>query len=679
MEMREAPRLGRIAIGIGALAILVAVGVRYQFERRRPATAPTASGIIDQVRAQLTLAPVLAAETALRARPNDPAARIRLADACAATGDPVGAALALAPIVPSSSRSAAPAVPHPSPGIVRQFVHACAQVGWRDEAFAALGSASPERTQAALELASAFVSHGERERAAALLAAIEGMESAGLTLDDWLNGAMTWYQCREPRRAGRWAERAVRRAVATADAAVADAARTVWVRCLFAAGDLAEVKAALEAKTSGSPSGASGTEAAEAWTYWGARLALRAGDPANRARARSFLASVGTGESLDPVTAFEAGRASLQAGQAVDAARLLNRAARESYQEALAYDLLARAEAALGRPAAAAWARGRVALLRGGLVEAEQQLRRATRLHPSQPGIVLDLARALSLAGKSKAAVELLQQARRQLPNDLDLALAEADALNQQDRFEEQARVLEAAVALDPARAHEPLRNLGRMYYETRQFDRVIPVLERAVAKKETDAVSHRFLGLCYALRPEDPKQAERALTHLLRAAALEPAESTQWTHAGAVLERMGHRPEAAACYRRAIAAVSWVEGPYLSLARALQREGRRAEAAFLLRLARPRRDLQARRRELENRVAAHRGDAAAHLALGELLFQTEGYRNAFPYLLIAASLRPEWGQAQARLADACALLDYVDMWQAAASAANRSASQRSI
>src|SRR5438093_5087197 len=83
------------------IAALIALTVaasyyRYRFERRR-AEAP--GPLIASVRRQLGLAPVLAAEEALSARPNDPQLRLRLANACAATGDPVGAALALEPLL----------------------------------------------------------------------------------------------------------------------------------------------------------------------------------------------------------------------------------------------------------------------------------------------------------------------------------------------------------------------------------------------------------------------------------------------------------------------------------------------------------------------------------------------------------------------------------------------------
>jgi tetratricopeptide (TPR) repeat protein len=232
--------------------------------------------------------------------------------------------------------------------------------------------------------------------------------------------------------------------------------------------------------------------------------------------------------------------------------------------------------------------------------------------------------------------------------------------------------VLEDAAARCPARGWEALRDLGRMYEETRQFDRVVPTLGRALPGGDGDAEVQRFLGLGYALHPENSILAEKAITHLLRAAALDPKEDLQWTTAAALLQRLGYPSEAAACCRRAIDAVSERDGPYFALAQILRRQGRPAEVRLLLRLYRQKRALQGQRRPWENRISASRADAAAHYALGDLLLRSGDYRAAYPYLLIAASLRPQWKAAQLRLADACALLDYVDLWKQAERAANK-------
>jgi tetratricopeptide (TPR) repeat protein len=686
---------------IAALAVLTlgAAWYRYRYEARK--SAPAAS-FLDGVRAQLALLPVLTAEAELRARPDDPGVRVRLADACARTGDGVGAALALSPLPGAPATSPEASAPQ-FPELGARFVHFAAQLGWLDEAEGALRRMPHPPARASLDLADASVTRGDAPRAVTVLTRLEQEAGSAMSSDEWLDGAMTWYQCRMPRHAARWARKAIAMGQGSVSPGVERGrdllgtdrpptpgnvpsnnryAAVALARCLLAAGQPDAALAALQSAAPAASVSASAARSGPAATgtlpgtesvsrsgveplvrFWRARAELRRGGPARQQSSLEYLADLGMREPADPVAAFEAGRALLGRGRSADAVVLLTRAAREQYQEVRCDELLAEASVLLGRPERAAWARGRALLARGRLPAAQVALRQSLRLDPGLVGARLDLAKALALAGRPAEALAVLRQGRELHPSDLDLALASADTLNQLDRFDDQARELVGAVALDAGRAFEPLRNLGRMYHETRQFDRAIPVLEQALQRHEGDAEAHRLLGLTLALHPEEPVQARRALAHLLRAAQLDPGDPIQWTTAGDLLRRMGGLPEAAACYRRAILWGGWADAPYVALAQVLSRQGRSAEAALLLRLYRERRDLTRERRQWENRVGADRGSAVAHYRLGDLLFRSNSYRSAYPYLLIAASLRPDWKQAQERLADACALLDYADMW----------------
>jgi tetratricopeptide (TPR) repeat protein len=635
----------RPVIMVLVVATIAAAGVRIAFERARPAPLPPA---VARAREQMTLAPVLEALDAVRARPHDTAARLALAGACARTGDPVGAALALYPMVTEP-----PSLPPPAgtgaEALLARYAGYCARAGWLPEADAALARLSPPAVRPALETASAWAARGEAPRAAALL---EALERGGERLEasDWLDGAMTWYQCRRPRDAIRWAERGVAAGGSTGSGASSPAARAVLARCLLAAG---RPEAALAACSPGSDA---------LLEYWRARAGVRSGDARRREESRRALAHRAEHDPPDGAAAFEAGRAALEAGEVEEAAALLARAAGTGYQEVLAEELLAQAFARAGRPVEANLARGRAARMRGRFAAAEAALRESLRHDPSALGAAVELGQVLLLAGQPAEALAALRAGRKRHPRSLELALGEAEALFRLERFAEQATVLEAAAGLDPERAHEPLRALGRLYYATRQYDRAIPVMERALQATAGDREAHRTLGLCHALRPENPAHAEAALTHLLRALEIEPDDYEPWTKAGGVLQRRGFATEAAACFRRAIAWDSWAEAPYVPLARLLQAEGREPEAAFLLRLYRANRDFERERVPLENRLAGGQGDALTQYRMGDRLFRHVSFGQAYPFLLIAASRKPDWKAAQLRLADVCALLGFDDL-----------------
>jgi tetratricopeptide (TPR) repeat protein len=628
------------AAGIALAAALLrarAPGVTPAADHGRDRTGvPTC---IQQVRGQLALAPVLAAEEALQRSPDDRQTRLRLADACA--GDPVGAALALSPLLDRSG----------DPELLARYAGYCMDVGWLDEAARALARLPAPPPRARLELAAAYAQRGAADRAAVLL---ERLGREARTPKEWLEGAITWYHCRRPERAVAWARQAVARAPADL------AARGVLARCLLAAG---QPEAALEALAPIDPTMASASGAPRpVLAFWRGRAEARCRDAARQAAGRERLARVAAAEPGNTPAAFEAGRALLLAGEAGRAVPLLSRAAVGGYQEVLCYEWLARAYEKLGRPSEALWARGRAQTYRGEFGAACVSLRRSLALAPGKPLAYVDLARALHADGRLAEAVTVLERAEQTFPASLDIRLLKAKLLLHMERVADVTRELRAAAALDPTRANEPLGNLGTVYYDSQQFDRAVPVLEQAVQLEDADAHAHFYLGRVCARRVEEPQQAEKAVYHLLRAAEMQPDFSRPWMAAAAVLQRMGYLPEAAACLRRAIAGECQSDAPYVRLAQLLQLQGRHAERRLLLKQYAAVRDHDLTRTGLEKQTRDDPKDAARRFALGDLLLREGRPEKALPELLAAAGLRPGWKQTHARLADACAVLDYDDL-----------------
>jgi tetratricopeptide (TPR) repeat protein len=190
-------------------------------------------------------------------------------------------------------------------------------------------------------------------------------------------------------------------------------------------------------------------------------------------------------------------------------------------------------------------------------------------------------------------------------------------------------------------------------------------VLERAVQLEEADAHSHFYLGRAYARRLEDPRQAEKAVRHLLRAAQLQPDYSRPWMNAATVLQRMGYLPEAAACLRRAIAGDSRSDAPYVRLGQILQLQGRLPERRLVMQQYAAVRDHDLTRTGLEKGTRDAPKDAEKRFAFGQLLLREGRPEQALPELLVVAGLRPGWKRAQIRLADVCALLGYDDLREA--------------
>ena len=247
-------------------------------------------------------------------------------------------------------------------------------------------------------------------------------------------------------------------------------------------------------------------------------------------------------------------------------------------------------------------------------------------------------------------------------PAQFDLVLMQARLLQQLQRIPEAVERFERAASIDPGRASEALVKLGNVYFETQEYARAIAVLERAVRANDRSAEAHLLLGRAHARLVEEPGHAEKAVEHLIRSGMLHSAYYYPWLSAGPPVQRMGAVPEAAACYRRAIDGESPSDGAYIQLARLLQLMRRLEERRLILKLYAVRQGYDLKRARLEHYSQNELGNANVQFEMGDLLLRSGRPLNAFPHLLRAAAVRPGWKQAQARLADVCALLDYDDL-----------------
>ena len=635
-------KLARLRVPL-ALLVLAAICVAVPALWRREKPRPPADTFLTDLRLQLRLQDVLPAEAAVVAAPQAAPPRLALAQACSAAGDPVGAALALYPLLDEQTE----------PQTRLQFVDACISVGWLEEAVSALKPVAQPPAGVRLRLAGAYTDRGLAAKAVPLLAQLEQQP---LSPHERVQGIGVWLRCRRPERALAWAREAAALQPSGATAAVV-------ARCYLALDQPEAARSVLVQAVGEQPED-------PVLAFWLGRAEVRSKDPKRREAGRARLEHVATTGDGNRVAAFEAGQAALAAGDAERAIPLLETAQRAGYQEVLCYDALARAYATRGRRAEAAWVRGKAQSLRGQLPAAQASFRASLAAEPASARYAVDLAQALSSEHKITEALAVVERAQRGMPGNVDVALLKAAILGRLERVQEQAATLEHAATLDPARANEAWGNLGKSLYESQQFDRATVTLKRAVDAEPGDALAHMYLGLTYARHTEDPEQGRAAVRHLLQAAQDTPAYHYPWMNAGSVLQTLNLPAEAAATYRAAIHGDNRWEGPYLSLAQVLQRQGRVRERELVLRLYGQARELEALRVRLENAVKARRADPAAHLELGDRLLRDGRTGEALRELLLAASLRPGWKAAQARLADACALLGYEDLYRAAQQAA---------
>lgn len=612
---------------MGALAVAAALRLRSD---RAPAPAP--AGGAAALRSQLRLDPVLPAEEAVARRPDDLQARQALEQACRDADDPVGAALALYPLAERAP-------------VRVELVEQCLAAGWLEEAAEIVRRDPAAPAFARIALADAYAARADAGHAVPLLAALK---PGSLPAEAQAQVAAVWYRLRRRAEALRWARAAAAGGAPPPHAALAT--------CLLAQG---QPGAALQAI---------GEAADPALDYLRAQAELRSAKPNHRTDgARRMLQLAARGDN--PGAAFEAGRFLVQDGRAKDAIPFLARAGDGGYQTVLCYEWLARAYTALGSPADADWAESRALAERDQRPEAIAAVRRSLRHDPRKEIALEDLANLLKRQAKFREALAQAEQALAVRP-DATVGLLRADLLGRLARSEEQARMLEAVAAEHPESAVHALRALGDLHFGLARYAAAEAAYERALRAAPDDSESHRQLGACYARTIEEPGAADQALFHLARAAGSNPADDQAWMLLGPVLQRIGRQGEAAACYRRAIIAGKRREMPYLYLARSLERQGRRAEAEWVLRRYRRVRAETVREMELDREAEFHPRDAARRFAWGDFLLHRGQPLEALPELLAATALKPDRKEPQTRLADACALLGFDDMMQEAERAA---------
>lgn len=595
---------------------------------------------------ELALESVLPKEAAVRAHPQDGTIRLDLARAYRDSDDPAGAALALAPLLPSTNVA-----------VAERFATACSALGWLDEAEAAL-PAVPAAPDVRLDLAKACVQHGDGARAIRLLTPLTEKNPSAETL---IGAAGVALQARNYPLAVQWAEASLKLAPEN------HAGKVMSARCWLAAH---QPEGALRLF----PEDPAGAPLDEEAAFWRGRAEVRSAAPAVRARGIARLERIAgqppTPDGRQPISAFEAGRAYLETGKPTEATRLLSQAWSAGYQPDLCLGFLSRAYTAAGHPRDAAWCEGKLRMSRHEWSKATAAFRKCLELDRSKPVTYLDLARALSAEGKLKEALKILDEAERAGPRDLDRSLLKAAVLGRLERVADEQRELTAAAEWAGKRANEPLGNLGKVLYNSQQFDAAIPALERALKVDDGDSFAHLYLGLTYARRPEDRGQAALAVQHLLRAAAIQRDYHYPWVNAGSTLLGMGADSEAAACYRRAIDGDPRWDAPYLALSQIYQRQGLTGERKFILKLYGRVRETDQRRQETETKAKAATATADDHFALGDRSLRDGRPKEALAELLVAVAQRPGWKQAQGRVADACALLDFDAMREEAESAA---------
>lgn len=219
-------------------------------------------------------------------------------------------------------------------------------------------------------------------------------------------------------------------------------------------------------------------------------------------------------------------------------------------------------------------------LQQADLDDALIQFRAGIAIDPESPQLHYDLGLALKLKDDLAAAVPEFERAAQIDPTLPDPPYTLGIIYMQQGNFAKAAASLETATTLRPTNG-DAWATLGSVYQQMQQPDKAIPALRRAIELLPQQPSPHITLAAILAAQGHrDEAAAERKIGAALSRAAVNRQKANFGLDSGNLLMKRGQLADALVQFQSAVDADPAYAAPHLALAAALERSGRKAEAA---------------------------------------------------------------------------------------------------
>jgi tetratricopeptide (TPR) repeat protein len=219
-------------------------------------------------------------------------------------------------------------------------------------------------------------------------------------------------------------------------------------------------------------------------------------------------------------------------------------------------------------------------LQQADLDDALIQFRAGLAIDPESPQLHYDLGLALKLKDDLAAAVPEFERAATLDPDLPDPPYTLGIIYMQQGNFEKAAASLETATTLRPSNG-DAWATLGSVYQQMQQPEKAIPALRHAIELLPQQPSPHITLAAILAAQGhKDEAAAERKIGAALSRAAVNRQKANFGLDSGNLLMKRGQLADALVQFQSAVDADPNYAAPHLALANALERSGRKAEAA---------------------------------------------------------------------------------------------------
>lgn len=219
-------------------------------------------------------------------------------------------------------------------------------------------------------------------------------------------------------------------------------------------------------------------------------------------------------------------------------------------------------------------------LQQADLDHALEQFRAGLLIDDQSPQLHYDLALALKLKDDLTSAIPEFERAAALDPQLPDPPFTLGIIYMQQGKFEKSAASFETALALRPDNG-EAWATLGSVYQQMQQPDKAIPALQKAIALMPQQPSPHITLAAILASQGhKDEAAAERKIGATLTRAVTNRQKANFGLDSGTLLMKRGQTADALVQFQDAVDADPNYAAPHVALADALERSGRKAEAA---------------------------------------------------------------------------------------------------
>jgi len=212
----------------------------------------------------------------------------------------------------------------------------------------------------------------------------------------------------------------------------------------------------------------------------------------------------------------------------------------------------------------------------GQMQPAAEHLRRATQLAPAREEPYLALARIYEKQQSPKAAVDILEQARKQIPGSPNVLLALGSSLVSAEQFQAAVRTLAVLIQSVPDQ-FEAYPKLAEAYRNMGEPVRATEALRRLAQRKPDYPMLH--LVIAQSMLDEPSVDYSGVLDELARAERASPADYDIYYLRGKAFLSMDKYQQAIAALRRAIELRPAEAGAYYQLGLAYRRSGQAALA----------------------------------------------------------------------------------------------------